>query len=93
MSIKTLFDGCACVALIVGALTPTKASATTLFDLINSSGSISIGSLTFSDFSYLGSGSMPNPAGVNVVTYVDPITIDVGLKFQGSFIDSLRGRL
>ncbi len=86
MNIRSLFGGCACAALIVGALTPTTTSATTLFDLIPG-GSITVGSLTFSDFSYLGTGSMPTAAGVNVTTYVDPSTNDVGLKFQGSFLD------
>jgi hypothetical protein len=86
MKMRNTFRACALVALVVCTFVQT-ASATTLFDLISSSGSITIGSLTFSDFSYLGTGDMPASAGVNVTTYVNPITNDVGLKFQGSFLD------
>jgi hypothetical protein len=88
MSMRTLFGGCACVALVLGGMNPSTASATTLFDLINSSGSISVGTLTFSGFSYLGTGDMPNSANVTVSAYTDPVTMDVGLKFEGSFFDS-----
>ena len=87
MSIRTLFGGCACVALMIGTLAPTTASATTLFDLIPG-GSITVGSLTFSNFTYLGTGDMPSSAAVTVSSYVDPSTNDVGLMFQGNFFDS-----
>ncbi len=87
MSIRTLFGNCACVALLIVTLAPTTASATTLFDLIPG-GSITVGTLTFSNFTYLGTGDMPGSAGVTVSSYVDPITDDVGLKFAGSFFDS-----
>ncbi|HVT27722.1 MAG TPA: hypothetical protein VHE81_06865, partial [Lacipirellulaceae bacterium] len=98
MNIKTVLCGSAFLALAVGAFMPGKALATpiiipptTLSVLIDHSGganpSITIGSLTFSDFSYLGTGDMPSAGGVNVDAYVDPITNDIGLKFQGSFLD------
>ncbi len=90
MNIKSVLRSGAWVALAAGVLMPGKAFATTLpttlSDLI-SGGSVTIGTLTFSDFSYLGTGDMPSAAGVNVDAYVDPITNDVGLKFQGSFLD------
>ena len=90
MNIKSVLRGGAFLALAAGVLMPSKASATSLpttLSALISGGSVTIGTLTFSDFSYLGTGDMPSAAGVNVDAYVDPITNDIGLKFQGSFLD------
>src|SRR5262249_30681180 len=82
------FRACALALLLACTVGQSPAAATTLFNLIGPpGGSITVGSLMFSNFSYLSTGDMPNSLNVNVIPYTDPISGDVGLKFQGAFLD------
>jgi hypothetical protein len=86
MKIKAPLRTCA-LGMLLALTAGHTVSATTLFDLISLNQSITVGTLQFSNFSYLNTGDMPASAGVNVAAYVDPVTGDGGLKFQGAFLD------
>ena len=67
---------------LASALGVQTAEATTLSDLLAPGATLHVGDLTFSDFSYLGTGEMPAATSINVV----PAASD-GLLFQGAFLD------
>ncbi len=81
---------CALVATATILFAPIPASATLLSTLISGSGTVTVGNLTFSDFSYSATGDMPADAAVNVVSYTDQFG-NSGLKFTGAFLDFLGG--
>lgn len=74
-----------CVALLP-ALGVQTAEATTLSDLLVPGATLHVGDLTFSDFSYLGTGEMPAATSINVAP-----SGSSGLLFQGSFLDFANG--
>jgi hypothetical protein len=75
-------------ALAVALSIVATAQATPLSTLLAPGQSIVVGSLTFDDFTYLGSGDMPTAASINVAPYT---TGDAGLTFQGAFLDFAGG--
>jgi hypothetical protein len=89
MTVKRSLFACALAAITSFSVLPTTASAT-LLSTLTAGGTITVGDLVFGGFSYLNTGDMPSGSGVNVVTYVDGAG-DVGLMFQGAFIDFLGG--
>ncbi len=74
------------IVLSIVAASALPAQATTLSDLI-SGGSITVGNLAFSGFSYLPLGDMPADPSAIVVTTVDTPAGDIGLTFTGAFKD------
>ncbi len=83
---KTTSFGFGYILCAVFALGATTARAELLSDLISSSGTVVVGGLTFSGFSYSDTGNMPDATGVNVFGYTNGAG-DAGLLFQGSFLD------
>ncbi|HEY4311961.1 MAG TPA: PEP-CTERM sorting domain-containing protein [Pirellulales bacterium] len=75
-------------ALAVVLSIVATAQATPLSTLLAPGQSIVVGSLTFDDFTYLGTGDMPTAANINVAPYT---TGDAGLTFQGAFLDFAGG--
>jgi len=90
MTLKAPLFACALALCLALAIFPTPASATLLSTLISGSGTITVGTLEFGNFSYLNTGDMPTDAGVNVVAFTDGLG-NSGLLFQGAFIDFLGG--
>jgi hypothetical protein len=66
------------------------ASPITLSDLIAQNGSVQVGNLIFSQFSYAPTGQMPTASNVTVNTYVDA-SGNAGLHFGGGFTDAYDG--
>ncbi len=64
------------------------AHATLLSALLVPGQSITVGDLTFSDFTYLGGGDMPTAGAINVVPSTSG---DAGLLFQGAFVNMAGG--
>jgi hypothetical protein len=71
-------------------ITPATASATLLSTLLVPGATLDVGTLEFGGFNYLITGDMPGAGNVNVVPYTDG-SGNVGLLFQGSFLDFLGG--
>lgn len=74
------------------ALTAARSHAETikLSQLIDEQLSITNGDKVFSEFSYAGTGDMPFPEDVNVITIQDADG-NYGLRFQGGFLDKPGG--
>lgn len=87
--ILSLFS-CALVATATLLFAPPTASATLLSAIISGSGTVTVGNLTFSNFSYSATGDMPADAAVNVLPYTDAFG-NSGLKFTGAFLDFFGG--
>lgn len=68
-------------------LTARTVQATTLSDLLVPGATLHAGNVTFSDFTYLGTGQMPAPSSINVV----PQSATNSLLFQGAFLDMPAG--
>ena len=67
--------------------TITLGPATSLSDLLDG-GSLSVGDKTFADFGYAATGDMPPATSINVIPIVDADG-DLGIRFQGGFIDTV----
>ena len=89
MRLRILFR-CLALTLTGMAIAPATASATLLSTLISLDQSVTFGTLKFSGFSYSATGDMPSDLGVTVSTYTDGAG-DIGLIFQGAFIDFAPG--
>lgn len=90
MSMKNWICACAVLASTTLFFAPATASATLLSDLLVPGATLTVGDLQFGGFSYLDTGDMPGANAVNVVPYTDAAG-EVGLKFQGAFIDFTPG--
>jgi len=86
-SLKIMLAGF-CAAGVTGSSLAqlTESDVFTLGDLIVTDGSIVSGDLVFSDFSYLGTGEVPDADDINVVSIIDDLG-NLGLRFQGAFLD------
>ena len=81
----------AAYVLTAWAILPMAAQrrhATLLSALLMPGQSITVGDLTFSDFTYLGGGDMPTAGAINVVPSTSG---DAGLLFQGAFVNMAGG--
>ncbi len=80
------------MVLAVGAafscalVAPSTVRAALLSDLISQSQSVQVGTLVFSDFSYLATGDMPGPGSINITPFVSGAG-NAGITIQGGFLD------
>ncbi len=76
----------ASLGVVLGCLgMPANAVLMSTLDLPG--GSITCGDKVFTNFSYLATGDMPTASGVNVVCAPPNFGADIGLEFQGGFLD------
>lgn len=91
---KTRTTICSLVAVLFMVSQATAGSipsgpSTLLSDLLDG-GSLVVGDKTFAEFTYNATGDMPPASAINVIPIIDDEG-DLGIRFQGGFIDTVGG--